>query len=213
MKPNKPRTGVVVRKPALDSIESIHPHKMLAYLIISVSCLLYSVISYFFIEHLSSKFSSSELFFKLPRFFTVSTLILTISGLFASRLVRAYQDDDITGLRKQLGYLLITGLLFFISQSAGWIELLNNDPVLENGSIAAYLLIYTGAHLTYVFAGMIMTAILFYKYMLIENDPVKTLIMVTNPHEKIRLEVYTIFWNFNLLSWALIFLMLLFVFW
>lgn len=211
MKTNKPRTGVIVKKTTLDGIESIHPHKMLSYLIMSVSCLLYAVISYFFIEHLSG-LSKEGNNFTLPKFFTISTMIIVVSGLFASRLVRAYQNDEITLIRKQLGFLLISGLLFFISQSIAWIELLNRNMILDNNGITAYLLIFTVMQMAFVFVGMILTAILFYKYMLIENDPVKTLIMVTNPHEKIRLEIYTAFWYFNLISWAMIFLMLLFVF-
>lgn len=211
MKANKPSTGVIVKRTTLDGIESIHPHKMLSYLIMSVSCLLYAVISYFFIQHLSS-LSNEGYNFTLPKFFTISTIIIVISGLFASRLVRAYQNDDITTLRKQLGFLLISGLLFFISQSMAWIELLNRNIVLDNNGITAYLLIFTVMQLALVFVGMILTAILFYKYMLIENDLVKTLIMVTNPHEKIRLEIYTAFWYFNLISWTMIFLMLLFIF-
>jgi len=211
MKPQKPGAGVDLRRPVLDRIEGIHPHKMITYLIISVSCLLYAFISFFFIKYLAFEYQG-ELTFELPKFFTVSIIILTISGLFTSRLIKAYKNDEITMLRKQLSFLLISGLLFFISQSIAWIELLRNDPALENAKITSYLVIFTGTHLTFVFGGMIMTAMLFYKYMLIENDPVKTLIVVTNPSEKVKLEIYTTFWHFNLLSWMLIFLMLLFIF-
>ena len=59
---------------------------------------------------------------------------------------------------------------------------------------------------------MIMSGILFYKYMLVENDPVKTLIVTTNPVEKVKLEIYKVFWNFSVLSWTMIFLMFLFIF-
>ncbi len=211
MKPQKPKTGVIVRRPVLDRIEGIHPHKMITYLTISVSCLLYAFISFLFIKYLAFELKG-DVTFALPKFFTVSTIILTISGLFTSRLVKAYKNDEITILRKQLSFLLLSGLLFFISQSVAWIELLKNDPALENSKITSYLVIFTGTHLAFVFAGMIMTAMLFYKYMIIENDPVKTLIVVTNPSEKVKLEIYTTFWYFNLLSWTLIFLMLLFIF-
>jgi cytochrome c oxidase subunit 3 len=211
MKTNKPRTGVIVKKPVLDRIEGIHPQKMIVYLTISVSCLLYAFISFLFIKHLAFELNGA-IVFQLPKFFTVSTIILIVSGLFTSRLLKAYLNDDITLLRRQLSFLLISGLLFFISQSVAWIELLWNDPDLEYAKITSYLVIFTGTHLAFVFAGMIMTAMLFYKYMLVENDPVKTLIICTNPIEKLRLEIYQILWHFNLLSWVMIFLMLLFIF-
>ena len=211
MKPYKQRTGVVDRKPVLDRIEGIHPHKMIIYLTISVSCILYAFISFLFIRYLAHELNGNYEF-ALPKFFTIGTLILTISGLFTSRLLKAYKNDEITLLRKQLSFILISGLLFFISQTVAWIELLKNDPAMESTKITTYLVIFSGIHLAFIFAGMIMTAMLFYKYMLIENDPVKTLIAVTSPIEKVRLEIFITFWNFNLFSWALIFLMFLFIF-
>jgi cytochrome c oxidase subunit III len=211
MKPLKSKTGVVVKKPVLDRIENIHPHKMINYLTVSISCLLYAFITYLFIKSLINELEGSYSF-SLPKFFTVSTLLLAVSGLFTSRLMGAYKNDEISLLRKQLSFLLLTGLLFFISQSAAWIELLYHDQAVENTQITTYLVTFTIVHLTFVFVGMIMAAILFYRYMLIENDPVKTLIAVTNPSEKVKLEIFKTFWYFNMLAWALIFLMLLFIF-
>lgn len=211
MKPLKSKTGVVAKKPVLDRIENIHPHKMINYLTVSISCLLYAFITFLFIKYLVNELEGSYSF-SLPKFFTISTLLLAVSGLFSSRLMGAYKNDEITLLRKQLSFLLLTGLLFFISQSAAWIELLYHDQAAENSKITTYLVTFTIVHLTFVFVGMIMAAILFYRYMLIENDPVKTLIAVTNPAEKVKLEIFRTFWYFNMLSWALIFLMLLFIF-
>jgi cytochrome c oxidase subunit 3 len=150
--------------------------------------------------------------FSLPKFFTISTFLFVISGLFTSRLIKAYNNDEVSFLRKQLSYLLLAGMLFFISQSVAWIELLYKDPVSENTEITTYIIIFTGVHMTFVFVGMIMAALLFYRYMLIENDPVKTLIAVTSPLEKVKLEIFTTFWYFNILCWTLIFLMFLFIF-
>ena len=210
MKSYNPRTGVPLRKPVIERIEGIHPYKMINYLIISASCLLYAFICFMFIRHLIIELNGIFTF-NLPKFFTVSTLLLICSVYFTSSTLKLYQNDEISLLRKYLSYSLIIGLLFFISQFVAWMELITNNVNLEENNITTFLFAFSSIHLVYVLAGMIMSGILFYKYMLVENDPVKTLIVSTNPIEKIKLEIYKTLWHFNVISWTMIFLMLLFI--
>jgi len=211
MRPFNLRTGVSIKKPVIERIEGLHPYKMINYLLISISCLLYAIICFMFIKHLVYELNGNFSFY-LPKFFTISTIILICSVYFTSRLMNAYKSDEISYLRKLLSYTLIAGLLFFISQSIAWIELLTHDVNFEGNHITAYVFTFSALHLAYVLTGMIMSGILFYKNMLLENDPVKTLIASTNPTEKIKLEIFKKFWHFIVLSWAMIFLMLLFIF-
>ena len=211
MKPYNQRAGVSIKKPVIERIEGIHPLKMINYLVISISCLLYAFISYMFIKHLAFELKGNFTF-NLPKFYTISTILLICSVYFTSRMLNAYKNDEISLLRKLLSFTLISGLLFFISQTIAWMELLRNDFIPDSNNIITYVFVFSAIHLAYVLSGMIMSAILFYKYMLIENDPVKTLIAATNPLEKVKLEIYTIFWQFNVISWVMIFLMFLFIF-
>ncbi len=211
MKPYNQRAGVSIKKPVIERIEGIHPLKMINYLVISISCLLYAFISYMFIKHLAFELKGNFTF-NLPKFYTISTILLICSVYFTSRMLNAYKNDEISLLRKLLSFTLISGLLFFISQTIAWMELLRNDFIPDSNNIITYVFVFSAIHLAYVLTGMIISAILFYKYMLIENDPVKTLIAATNPLEKVKLEIYTIFWQFNVISWVMIFLMFLFIF-
>jgi cytochrome c oxidase subunit 3 len=211
MKPYNQRAGVSIKKPVIERIEGIHPLKMINYLVISISCLLYAFISYMFIKHLAFELKGNFTF-NLPKFYTISTILLICSVYFTSRMLNAYKNDEISLLRKLLSFTLISGLLFFISQTIAWMELLRNDFIPDSNNIITYVFVFSAIHLAFVLTGMIISAILFYKYMLIENDPVKTLIAATNPLEKVKLEIYTIFWHFNVISWVMIFLMFLFIF-
>lgn len=211
MKPYNQRTGVSLRNPVIERIEGIHPLKMINYLVISISCLLYAFISFMFIKHLLFELKGIYAF-GLPKFFTISTILLICSVYFSSRTLNAYKNDEISLLKKLLGFTLISGILFFISQSIAWMELLRNFTALEKNNVATYVFIFSAIHLGYILTGMIMAAILYYRYMLIENDPVKTLIVTTNPLEKVKLEIHKIFWHFNVISWVIIFLMFLFIF-
>jgi len=211
MKPYNQRTGVSVKKPVIERIEGLHPYKMIAYLLISITCLLYAFISFMFIKHLAFELNGNFNFY-LPKFFTVSTILMISSVYFISRILSAFKNDDITFLRKLLSYSLISNLLFFISQSIAWMELLTHEINFELNHITTYVFTFSAIHLAFVMAGMLMSGILFYRYMLIENDPVKTLITTTNPVEKVKLEIYKVFWYFNVLSWTMIFLMFHFIF-
>lgn len=211
MKPYNQRTGVSAKRPVIERIEGIHPFKMINYLVISIACLLYAFITFMFVKHLAFELKG-DFSFTLPKFFMISTLLLIFSVNFSSRILAAYHNDEIPMLKKLLSFTLISGLLFFISQLLAWMEIFRNVVDLENNSIATYLFLFSGMHIFQSLAGMIMSAILFYKYMLIENDPVKTLIASTNPMEKVKLEIYRGFWHFNVLSWTMIFLMFLFIF-
>jgi cytochrome c oxidase subunit 3 len=211
MKPDKQKTGVSLIKPAIGRIEGIHPLKMINYLALSSSCILYAIISFLLIKHLAFDLDGNYAF-ELPKFFTVSTIVLICSLYFTSRIINAYENDEIAFLKKQLSFALFSGLLFLISQSVAWMELLTNELTPEKTRIITYVFILSAIHLGYIVVGMVMSVILFYRYMLIENDPVKTLIVATNPLEKVKLEIFKVFWHFNVLSWTMIFLLFLFAF-
>jgi len=209
MKSYNPKVGISKSRPVIERIERLHPFKMINYLGISITCILYTTISIMFIKHLV--FELNGIFtFNIPKFFTVSTIIILCSVYFTSKILNAYSHDNIVLLRKLLGLAIIFGLLFFFSQFVAWMEILKNDAISEKNSISTYLIIFSSVHLAYVLVGLIMSAILYFKYLLIENDPVKTLIATTNPIEKVKLEIYGVLWHFIVLSWTLIFLMFLF---
>lgn len=211
MKPDNQKTRVSNKKAVIRRIEGIHPLKMINYLALSSSCILYATISFMLLKHLAFELDGNYTF-NLPKFFTVSTILLICSLYFTSRILNAYKNDEIALLKKQLGLTLFLGLLFLISQSIAWLELLTNEVIAEKSDITGYVIILSAIHLGYILVGVIMSFVLFYRYMLIEHDPVKTLIVTTNPLEKVKLEIYKVFWHFNVLSWTMIFLMFLFAF-
>jgi cytochrome c oxidase subunit 3 len=211
MKPFKFRTSANARIPAIERIERMHPLKMINYLVISVSCILFAVITLFFVGFLANGMTG-QLHYTLPKFFVVSTMLLVVSTHFTSKIIGAYCSDNIAELRKLISFTLIGGLIYFLSQSLAWMEILKLDLLHKVSGISTYLFIFSGMHFVYMLVGVVMSAMLFYKYMLIENDPVKTLIATTNPHEKVKLEIFKTYWNFLVFSWGLIFLMLLFIF-
>ena len=189
----------------------MHPFKMINYLILSISGMLYAFIAFMFIKYLALELHGN-FEFNLPNFFTVSTLLLVCSIYFSSQLKRAYQNEDISLIQKTLSIMFVGGVLFFISQSIAWMELLQQEVFPKVNNIIPYLFVVSALHLAFILAGMVMSGFLFYNYMLIEHDPVKTLIVTTNPTEKIKLENLVSYWHFNTIAWTVLFLMFLFIF-
>ena len=130
MKSFNQKTKVSFRKPSLQNIERIHPFKMINYLIISISCLLYAFITFLLIKYLVGDLQGIFKY-EIPKFFVVSTIFLIVSTHFSSRIIKAYETDAIKKLKKLLSYTLIFGFLYFLSQSLAWMELLKLDLVYD----------------------------------------------------------------------------------
>jgi cytochrome c oxidase subunit 3 len=148
---------------------------------------------------------------ELPRFFTVSTIILLGTAHFSVLLPKAYREDKIKEMRVMLSLIMIGGLLFFISQSVAWLEVLSM-PVTENQHrLNSYYYLFSGVHLLHVMASLTLLAVIFYRVAAVEGDPVKSIIMLTTPYEKIKLEIFTSFWHYSVICWTVIYLLLLFL--
>jgi len=197
-------------RPVLVEMEKMHPFRMIIYLVIAVLCLVYASISFLFIRHLAIDLGG-QYQFGLPDSFVISSLMLISTAHFASRIVDAYKEEDISGIRRYLSILIITGLVFVTTQTIAWLEIIRNNVGNASNGIATYLIVFSSIHIVQIIAGVIMALIAFYEYLLMENDPIKTLIMTTNPHEKAKLQVFEVYWKFLVFSWLALFLMILLV--
>ena len=142
MKPYNQRTGISTKKLVIEKIEGIHPFKMINYLAISITCLLYAFITFMFVKHLAFELRGNFTF-ALPKFFTISTLLLFFSVNFSSRILTAYKNDEIALIKKHLSFALISGLWFFISQLCGWMEIFRNVIDIEKKTIITYVFLFS----------------------------------------------------------------------
>lgn len=197
-------------KPVIARIERLHPFKMLGYLLIlsSLLALIFMIISFFqSIQFRIDQFTP----YKLPRFYAVSTLILSLSMIFSVQILNLYQHDQVRRLRIALSMVLIMGLVFIITQSLAWLELLHYPSEPQAQILLSYLFIFSGSHMVLMVGALVLVAVLFYKISSIEDDPVKSLILLTNPYEKVKLEIFTTAWHYLVATWLFLFLLFLFI--
>lgn len=195
-----------------EKIEKLHPHKMLLYLAIIGSSLIFLfMLVAFTATHTGAEIQES-LKFTMPKAFVLSSIIILFSSYFVSRFLRTYQNENMKKLRNLLGITVVLGLVFTLCQYWGWHQLEQAGYGLTGLSSGAYLYVLSGIHILHLVAGIFFMTYQFIKVSRVANDQVKCLIMVTNPYEKMKLEMATTYWHFIDFLWISLFLYFLFMF-
>jgi cytochrome c oxidase subunit III len=198
----------------LEKIERLHPHKMLLYLAIFGSMLifLFMLIAFTATYNHPIMQEGGAPALTIPKAFIFSTLVLMLSSYYVSRFQRAFEQENMKKLRNMLGITVMLGFVFTISQYWGWHQLEQAGHGLSGISSGAYLYIISGLHILHLVGAMFFMTHQFIHISGIATDPVKTLITVTNPYQKLKLEMLTTYWHFMDGLWVALFLYFLFWF-
>ncbi|MEQ9440736.1 MAG: cytochrome c oxidase subunit 3 [Cyclobacteriaceae bacterium] len=198
------------RATAITRLEKLHPHKTLLYLAIFGSSLifLFMMVSY----SMNQRNADTFIHLEFPKAFVVSMVLLLFSSFTMTKVLPAFLKDDLMAVRHLLGITLLLGVAFTISQYIGWSELYHSGIYLSGKASGAYLYVISGLHVLHLAAGLLFLTVVYTQLSSISHDPVKMLIMVTNPYQKIRLEMLTAYWHFVDALWLLLFFYFLFSF-
>jgi cytochrome c oxidase subunit 3 len=191
-------------------IEKMHAHKTMILLSMVGSTLIFL----FLITAFSLSFfdGSSFAYIQFPKAFVVSSFLILLSSYFLSKTLAYYNSDNILSLNKALGITLLFGVAFALSQFIGWKELNLAGIYFSGERSGAYLYVISGIHLAHLLGGLIFLGFLFSKTRRASKDPVETLIYLTTPYEKIRLEMISLWWHFMDALWIFLFFWFLFTF-
>ncbi|MFP4090147.1 MAG: heme-copper oxidase subunit III [Cyclobacteriaceae bacterium] len=190
-------------------LEKIHPHRMLLYLATFGSCLifLFMVMAYSF-----SRAEEDMISFNMPKSFVVSLVLLLFSSYTISKALPAFKKDNIKELKRALGLTMLFGLSFTISQYIGWYELNKSGIYLSGKSSGAYLYVISGLHVLHLAGALVFITMAYTKVSSVSLDPVKALIMITDPYQKLKIEMLTFYWHFMDALWVFLFFYFLFSF-
>ncbi len=193
-----------------ERIERMHPHKMLLYLAIIGSSLIFffMLVAYTISKPQLASFGN----FPMPKAFVFSTIVMLIAGFVSTKVMPAFLNDDIHKLKRVLLLILLLGLTFAISQFMGWQALRNSGIFMEGQGAGSFLYVLTGLHAVHLLGGLGFLAYLSIYTLWVANDPVRQLIMVTNPYQKIKLQIFSIYWIFLDIAWLALFFYFLFIF-
>lgn len=192
---------------AFGKIEHMHPIRMLLYLSMIGIGVLFLVLVVAFVR--TGGFGSER--FDLPKFFSVSTLLLLFSSYTISQIPRIYKKDK---LRKMTRYLAITfgfGIAFIGAQVLGWRELTLSGAYFSGKASGSYLYLISALHLLHLLGGMIFLAFLLIKTAHMASDGVRTLIFIRDPYRRLQLTMMCTYWHFIGMLWLSLYLVILFI--
>lgn len=191
-------------------IEQLHPYRMLLYLGMLSSTLVFFFLATAFVFSQPENNSPGQ--YHIPRSFIISTIIIIVSAFVSERIVPAFLEQNLRKTKLHLAYTLSLGILFILFQFKGWQELAGSGIDFTGLPSGSFLYLLSGIHLFHLAGAMIYATLLFLLLNKSEKDQVKSLVILTNPYEKMRLELFSLYWKFMDIVWLLLFGLFVWVF-
>jgi cytochrome c oxidase subunit 3 len=198
------------RESSFQQIEKMHPYKMLMMLAIVGIAMIFVFLVIAYTVSIPNYFQASEV--RLPKIFTLATIILLGSSFALNLAVKAFHEDNMRQLNFMIFLVLLMGVIFTGCQFLGWLDLKESGIFLAGKSSGTFLYVISGLHLMHLSGGILFLLLALVKTYKVRQDPVKALIMVTNPFDRLRLELLTEYWHFLCALWLFLFFFFLYTF-
>ena len=192
---------------AFGKIEHMHPIHMLLYLSMIGIGVLFFVLVVAFIR--TGGFEREH--YMLPRFFSVSTILLLFSSYTLSKVPRIYKKDKLNKMTRYLAITFGLSIAFVGTQLLGWRELSMSGAHFTGKASGTYLYLISALHLLHLLVGMIFLAFLLFKTAHMASDGVRSLIFIRDPYRRLQLSMLCSYWHFMGLLWLVLYLVILFI--
>ncbi|MEJ8802025.1 cytochrome c oxidase subunit 3 [Pontibacter sp. H249] len=192
---------------AFGKMERMHPIRVLLFLsMIGIGVLFFILVVAF---ARTGGFQSQN--FELPKFFSVSTVLLLFSSYTISKIPRLYRKDKLNRMTRYLGITLVLGLLFIVAQLLGWNEMSRSGVYFSGKASGTYLYLISALHILHLLGGIIFLSFLFFKTAHVAADGVRSLIFIRDPYRRLQLTMLRSYWNFMDFLWLSLYTVLLFM--
>lgn len=193
------------QKSWLQKLENLHPYETLLYLGMLGSGLIFL---FLVVAFLFSGLSQLEGFNRrMPIAFLISTFMLVLSGYTATKMRLHYQEENIPKLESSLRNTFDLGLIFIVLQFAGWKELTDMGIKFTGIPSGSFLYVLSGIHIFHLIGAMVFAVILLLQLRKTQDDGIRRLVLITNPFEKMRIRLFTVYWHFMDAIWLVLFLL------
>lgn len=199
-----------LRQEAYKKMELLHPHQVMLYVSMIGSAI---VFLFMIVAFAASRTESTELIAaRFPKSFVISTIVILLSSFSVSKVVPAFESDDLDELKKWMGITFLLGLVFSMSQLIGWKDLEQSGISFSGDRPRTYLYVISGLHVMHMGGIMIFLLVMLMQCHKVSKDVVRHLVYATNPYQKIKLKMLRDFWHFVDILWLVLFLYFLFTF-
>ena len=192
---------------AFAKMERMHPIRVLLFLsMIGIGVLFFILVVAF---ARTGGFQNQS--FELPRFFSVSTILLLFSSYTISKVPRIYRKDKLNRMTRYLGITLGLGVLFIVAQLLGWNEMTRAGVYFTGKASGTYLYLISALHILHLLGGIIFLSFLFFKTAHVAADGVRSLIFIRDPYRRLQLSMLRSYWNFMDFLWLGLYTVFLFM--
>ncbi len=184
--------------------ENSSPQAVMLYFFMAGSALLFFTLLLAH-SHYALKEASDESFSRLPRIFTLNTILLVFSGFFLRDIHKAFDSDELRKVETRLWMVGFGGLLFCVLQAYGWFLL----PDKKQGN--SILVILSAIHLLHLLVGIAWSFYRAWYFHRRVSDPAMTIVILADPFYRKRLQLLTHYWFYTEWVWVLAYLYFLWI--
>lgn len=151
----------------------------------------------------------------LPRYFSLSTIVLVVSSYVIGQGPRLYAQDDLGSLGRCLGATLLLGGVFAGLQVLGWRELMTHGVPFQgpaSSSSGEFIYLISALHVAHLLGGMLFLLVLLVRVVYADHDAVRTLVFIRNPYYRRQLRLIGTYWHFVDVLWVALFAVFLFLY-
>ena len=151
----------------------------------------------------------------LPRYFSLSTIVLLVSSYTMGQARRLYAQDDLGSLARCLGATLLLGCVFSGLQLLGWRDLMTQGVLFQGStstSSGQFIYLISALHVAHLLGGMLFLLALLLRVTHAERDAVRALVFIRNPYYQRQLQLLGTYWHFIDVLWVALFAVFLFMY-
>lgn len=194
----------------IQRVEKMHPYQTLMYLGMFGSGLIFLFLTVAFLVSGTGFFEQYG--HKIPKAFIVSTFVIIYSGFTVTKLLVYFNEENLEKLRSTLTLTAILGLVFTILQFFGWRELTLMGVDFKGLPSGSFLYVLSGIHIFHLLGVLIFSGIMLVQYSQKSKSEIHKLLMMTNPFERMRIQLFTTYWHFMDMIWLILFLIFILIF-
>ena len=192
-------------------MERLPPSVMILYMaLVAITVMFVMLVAAYANNRLSSDLPLGEN--QLPRYFSLSTLVLLISSYTLAQASRLYRADDVPALARCLGATMLLGSIFAGLQAAGWREMMLQNVFFTGAASGTYVYLISALHVAHLLGGMIFLLVLLVRVVQARRDAVRELVFIRDPYQLRQLRLLGTYWHYIGALWVGLFAVFLFLY-
>ena len=188
----------------LSKLENMHPHQMLFNLAMGSVFIAFAFLT---LSMAAARLERLGVYVAIPTAFYLSFAVLNLTSWTIYQFNRAFRQADFERAIRWSWAALGLVVLFILCQTWGIWDLTQGKHLLnEEVKIRNYIYVLTSLHSLHVVVGAVILAYRIHWLKTQQKDPVKILVVETNPYQKLMTSLVAQYWHIMTFLWWMIFI-------